>query len=157
VRWDRFALPAVGAGVFAASTAAVFIRLADAPALSIAFWRTGLAVVILLPFLLYRRERLPRGRNLGICAVSGVALGAHFGFWISSLDYTSVAASAVLVATQPVFVAVLAHLVLGEKTSLVSGAGILLALAGTALIATDSSAGETAFLGNVLALSPSTS
>jgi drug/metabolite transporter (DMT)-like permease len=35
-------------------------------------------------------------------------LGAHFGFWISSLDYMSVAASVVLVCTQPVFVAILA-------------------------------------------------
>lgn len=156
VDWERFALPAVGMGVLAASTAAIFIRLAEAPALAIAFWRTGIAVLILLPFFLHRvlylGERLPRGRELWVCLGSGVALGAHFGLWVSSLDYTSVAASAVLVTTQPVFVAVLAFFVLGERTSPVSMLGIVVALVGAGVIASDSSAGESALLGNVLAL-----
>jgi drug/metabolite transporter (DMT)-like permease len=149
---DKVALPAVGAGVLAVSAAAVFIRLADAPALAIAFWRNALGVAILLPFLLYRRERLPRGRDLRVCIASGVALGAHFGFWISSLDYTSVAASVVLVSTQPVFVALLAYLFLGERTSRTTLAGIVIALAGTAVIAGDTSFGEAAPFGNLLAL-----
>ena len=83
---------------------------------------------------------------------SGVALGAHFGFWISSLDYTSVAASVVLVSTQPVFVAVLAYLLFGESTTPLSFLGILIALAGTAVIAFDKTIGSAAFFGNVLAL-----
>ena len=92
------------------------------------------------------------GRPFVVLVFSGVALGAHFGFWVSSLDYTSVAASVVLVSTAPVFVAVLAYLLFGEKTSAVSGAGILAALAGTAVIAVDGSAGSAALLGNALAL-----
>ncbi len=44
-------------------------------------------------------------------------MGAHFGFWVSSLDYTSAAASVVLVCTQPIFVALLAYLVFGGRTS----------------------------------------
>jgi drug/metabolite transporter (DMT)-like permease len=83
---------------------------------------------------------------------SGAALGAHFGFWISSLDYTSVAASVVLVCTQPVFVAILAYLVFGETTSPLSFVGILIALAGTIVIASDGSVGSTTFFGNALAL-----
>lgn len=83
---------------------------------------------------------------------SGVALGAHFGFWISSLDYTSVAASVVLVSNTPVFVAILAYLLFGEKTTLVSFAGILVALGGTAVISQDGSVGSAALLGNALAI-----
>ena len=83
---------------------------------------------------------------------SGVALGAHFGFWISSLDYTSVAASVVLVSTQPVFVAVLAYLLYGERTTPLSFLGIVIAIAGTAVIAFDRTGGSAALLGNVLAL-----
>jgi drug/metabolite transporter (DMT)-like permease len=79
-----------------------------------------------------------------------VALGAHFGFWISSLDYTSVAASVVLVCTQPVFVAILAYLVFGERTSTLSFLGILVALGGTAVIASDGSVGSATFFGNAL-------
>ena len=150
--WGRYALPAVAVGVLAVSAAAIFIRLADAPALAIAFWRCALGAALLLPPAIVRRERFPRGKTLYVGLASGVALGAHFGFWISSLDYTSVAASVVLVSTQPVFVAILAYLLFGERTSPLSFAGILIAMAGTAIIAGDGSVGSAAVFGNVLAL-----
>jgi hypothetical protein len=60
----RIALPAVDVGVLAVSAAAVFIHLADAPALAIAFWRNALGVLLLLPLTLYWREAFPRGRTL---------------------------------------------------------------------------------------------
>jgi drug/metabolite transporter (DMT)-like permease len=128
------------------------IRLAGAPALAVAFWRCALGVVVLVPFAVWRGDRFPRGKTLYIGIASGVALGAHFGFWVSSLDYTSVAASVVLVSNTPVFVAILAYLLFGEKTSPLSFAGILIALAGTAVIAQDGSAGSAAVFGNVLAI-----
>ncbi|CAN5251949.1 DMT family transporter [soil metagenome] len=149
---SKVALPAVAVGVLAVSAAAIFIRLADAPALAVAFWRGTLGVLVLLPFALYRRDAFPRGRALAGGIASGVALGAHFGFWISSLDYTSVAASVVLVCTQPVFVAILAYLVFGERTSPLSFLGILVALAGTVVISSDGSVGSATFFGNTLAV-----
>jgi len=138
--------------VLAVSASAIFIRLADAPAVAIAFWRCALGAAVLLPPALVRKDRFPRGRELYVGVASGVALGAHFGFWISSLDYTSVAASVVLVSTQPVFVAVLAYLLFGERTSPLSFLGIAIAIAGTAVIAFDRTVGSAAGLGNVLAL-----
>ena len=145
-------LSAVAVGVLAVSAAAIFIRLADAPALAVAIWRNALGALVLLPVALYRRDTFPQGRVLRIGVASGVALGAHFGFWISSLDYTSVAASVVLVCTQPVFVAILAYLVFGERTSSLSFFGILVALAGTVVIASDGSVGSATFFGNALAV-----
>lgn len=137
-------------------SAAVLIRLADAPALAVAFWRCALGVAVLLPptllRTLLRRDSFPRGRVLLVALGSGAALGAHFGFWVSSLDYTSVAASVVLVSTQPVFVAALAWLLLGERTPALAFAGVLVALAGTAAIAGDTAVGSAALLGNALAL-----
>jgi drug/metabolite transporter (DMT)-like permease len=150
---DRIALPAVFLGVLAVGAAAIFIRLADAPALGIAFWRCTFGVVALSPLAALRRERLPKGRDLWVGVLAGIALGAHFGTWIASLDYTSVAASVVLVSTTPVFVAVAAYLLLGERTTVLSFAGIVLAIAGTAVIAGGGTGiGEAAFFGNVLAL-----
>jgi drug/metabolite transporter (DMT)-like permease len=150
--WGRLALPAVAVGVLAVSAAAIFIRLAEAPAVAVAFWRCALGAAVLVPPAVARRERFPKGRELYVGVASGVALGAHFGFWISSLDYTSVAASVVLVSTQPVFVAILAYLLFGERTSPLSFVGILVGLAGTAVIAGDGSVGSAALLGNALAL-----
>ena len=149
---SRIALPAVAVGVIAVSAAAIFIRLADAPALAVGFWRNTLGVLVLLPFALYRRDAFPRGRALWGGIASGVALGAHFGFWVSSLDYTSVAASVVLVCSQPVFVAILAYLIFGERTSALSFLGILVALGGTVVIASDGSVGSATLFGNALAL-----
>ena len=77
------ALPAVAVGVLAVSTTAIFIRLAEAPAIAVAFWRCALGAALLLQPAPMRRERFPRGRDLYVGVASGVALGAHFEFWIS--------------------------------------------------------------------------
>lgn len=61
---SRIALPAVVVGVLAVSAAAIFIRLAEAPAIAVAFWRCSLGVAVLLPLAVVRRERMPRGRTL---------------------------------------------------------------------------------------------
>ena len=140
-------------GILAVGASAIFIRLADAPALGIAFWRCTLGVIALVPLAALGRERVPKGRNLWAGVVAGVALGVHFGTWIASLDYTSVAASVVLVSTTPVFVAIAAYLLLGERTSILSFAGIALAIAGTVVIAGGRpGVGGAAFFGNTLAL-----
>ena len=138
--------------MLAVSAAPILIRLAEAPALAVALWRCALGAAVLRPPALLLREKFPSGRDLWVGVASGAALGAHFGFWISSLDYTSVAASVVLVSTQPVFVALLAYVLFGERTSPLSLGGILLALAGTAVIAGGGCVGSAAFFGNALAL-----
>ena len=138
--------------MLAVSASAILIRLADAPAIAVALWRCTLGAAVLLPPALLRRDPFPKGRALYAGIASGVALGAHFGFWISSLDYTSVAASVVLVSTQPVFVAVLASLLFGERTTPLSFLGIVVAISGTAVIALGETVGSSAFYGNMLAL-----
>lgn len=152
--------PAVGAKVWfglsiallAASSSAIFIRLADAPPLAVAFWRNAIAVALLAPVVVLKWEEMPRGRTLGLGVFAGVFLAAHFGLWISSLEHTSVAASVVLVCTQPIFVAVLARLFLRESVSALAAAGILVSFAGCFVIAAADSHFEGAVLGNVLAL-----
>ena len=57
-----------------------------------------------------------------------------------------------LVSTQPVFVAILAYLLFGERTSSLSYSGILVALAGNAIIASDGSVGSATFFDNTLAV-----
>src|SRR4051812_13167027 len=97
--------------VTAVSTSAVLIRAADdlgVPALTIAFYRCALASVVLLPLMWFgHRDELkalsPASRWLLLG--SGLALGCHFAAWVSSLSYTSIAASSVLVQTMPVWVA----------------------------------------------------
>jgi len=75
------------------------------------------------------------GIEILLCFLSGIFLGFHFVTWISSLAYTSVSSSVVIVATQPVFVALLTPLILKEKIDLWVFIAILIALTGIFIIA----------------------
>ena len=127
-------------GVFAISFSSIFIRWAQdeaVPSLVIAAWRTGLAGIILLPIALARQgdelRALPaRGRWLAL--LSGALLGLHFGSWISSLEYTSITSSTVLVATSPLWVGLASPFVLGESLSRGLKTGIGLAIFGSLII-----------------------
>ncbi|HTP01092.1 MAG TPA: DMT family transporter [Anaerolineales bacterium] len=126
--------------IMAVSTASIFIRLAqkDAPSLAIAAWRLTLASVVLAPLALTKYRAELRGlsrRELLLGLASGLFLGLHFATWISSLAYTTVASSVVLVSTGPLWVALLSPLFLDEKLSSGAFAGLALALVGGTLIA----------------------
>jgi drug/metabolite transporter (DMT)-like permease len=145
-------------GVAAVSTSAVLIRAADergVSSLAIAFYRCALASAVLVPLALARHRAalvaLSRHRRWLLVA-SGVALALHFVTWISSLSYTSVAASTVLVQTMPVWVA-LAGPITGERTSKRGWLGIGVAIAGSAVIAVagGGTGGSNALLGDLLA------
>lgn len=145
-------------GVLSVGAAAILIRKAGSPALVVAFWRTFVGGVALLVVVAALRRPLPRGVHMTRSLGAGALLGAHFWLWIESLEHTTVAASVVLVCLQPVFVVILARLLLSEKTPRVAMIGIAVALAGTipiALDAPDTGAGahaSNALFGDALAL-----
>lgn len=102
-------------GVLSVSWAAIFIRLAAAPALSVAAWRLGLASipVAAAALALRRRELLAlRARERLLLVGAGFSLALHFGTWIASLRLTTVASSVALVTTQPVWVVLLSTVAL---------------------------------------------
>jgi drug/metabolite transporter (DMT)-like permease len=142
-------------GVTAVSFSAVLVREADAPSIAVAFYRCAMASVVLVPLGLVRhrdeyRRLTPTQWRLAIA--SGVVLSAHFATWISSLSFTTVAASAVLVQTLPLWVAALGRFV-GEPPSRRALVGMGVAIAGTAIIAGGGfEGGSRAVLGDLLAL-----
>lgn len=126
-------------GILVVSTASILIRFAqkEASSLTIAAYRLVIAALILLPVVLsgYRDElfHLKRGQVL-LAVLSGVFLAFHFATWISSLEYTTVASSVVLVSTTPLWVALFSPLVLHEKPTRLVVIGMLIALAGGTLV-----------------------
>lgn len=141
------------AGVLAISTSAVLIRLCDAPSLVIAAYRLTFAALVVVPVELARTRTLPTRRDLGWCVLSGLFLSVHFAAWISSLAYTSVASSVVLVTTNPLFVGLFSWWVLGEPPGRRTGAGIGLGMAGAITIGWgDLGGGSAPLLGDALAL-----
>ena len=147
---------ALVSGVLAVSTGAIFARLADAPALVIAAYRVGLATLVILPFAWFkcRREILSlTARDLGLAIISGLFLALHFAFWISSLDYTSVANSVVLVNTNPLWVGLLTPLITGERIKRTVAVSIVISVTGGVIIgAGDYASGGRALFGDGLAL-----
>jgi drug/metabolite transporter (DMT)-like permease len=127
-------------GILAVSTASIFIRYAQAyaPSLVIAAWRLTLATLALAPAVLIRsRPELKRMTRyeLALGLLSGIFLAVHFATWISSLEYTTVASSVVLVSTSPIFVALLAPIFLKEPLSKQVIIGLFFALPGIIIVA----------------------
>jgi drug/metabolite transporter (DMT)-like permease len=148
-------LALIAVAITAVSTAAPLIRGADAPSLAIAFWRNALAVAVLVPVTLLRRRAelatLAPGERRG-ALLAGAFLAAHFATWVPSLSFTTVASSVALVATQPVWAALMAR-ARGEDVPARAWAGIGVAVAGAvALSGVDLSISPRALLGDVLAL-----
>jgi len=143
-------------GVLAVSFAAIFIRLADAPPLVIAACRLTIASVILIPIASIKSMKglnKLSGRDMLLMLLSGLFLALHFGLWITSLSYTSIASSVVLVTSHPAFVAVISYFLWGERLNKLTISGIVIAMAGIVFVNFGSlTFGPQALLGNFLAL-----
>jgi drug/metabolite transporter (DMT)-like permease len=147
--------------VLAISFGGPLTRLANAHPLAVAVWRLGLSLVPVALFVLLQRGwhqwRLLRPREVAAAAAAGVFLALHFWTWIASLSLTTVAASVVLVNTQPVIVALLSAALLGEAPVRRQWLGIAVAVAGAAVVAApdlgaSAGASRRALVGDLLAL-----
>ena len=143
-------------GVLAVSTGAIFARLAEAPALVIAAYRVGLASLILAPIAWWQVSDELLGlkkKEYLLAGLAGLFLALHFGTWISSLNYTSVANSVVLVNTNPIWVGVLTPLMSKDRLSWMTRIGIVISVIGGVIIgAGDFAIGRQALWGDFLAL-----
>jgi drug/metabolite transporter (DMT)-like permease len=131
-------------GILAVSTASIFIRFAqqEASSLVIAAWRLTIASLILVPVAATRQKReltsLKRPEIL-LALLSGVFLALHFATWITSLQYTTVASSVVLVSTIPLWVALLSPFTIKEPITRAVWIGLILALVGGSVVAVSDS------------------
>lgn len=132
----------LGVGVLAISLAAIFIRMAhasDVPSLLIAWGRLLIAALILTPLVLRRRDyvaqvqRLSR-KDIVLILTSGLFLAMHFSAWVTSLEYTTVLISVVLVTTTPIWVAVMELVFLRAYLARLVLAGLFVGTTGGVLI-----------------------
>ena len=126
-------------GILAVSTGSIFVRYAQeyAPSIVIAAYRLGLATLFLAPVALYRyRSELSsiQGRDRYLAIGSGVFLALHFATWITSLEYTSVISSVVLVSTAPLWVALLSPITIKEPITKLVLIGMGLAFVGVIIV-----------------------
>lgn len=132
-------LAAISIAILAVSTSSVFIRFAqeEAPSLVIAASRLLLASLFLAPPTLIRhRAELKNlsSKELLLGLLSGIFLAIHFATWITSLEYTTITNSVVLVSTSPLWVAIIAPIFLKEKLTKNIIIGMILTLVGGTII-----------------------
>ncbi len=141
----------------AISWAAIFVRLAsEAPALTLAAYRllVGAALVVAFAGTFGTRPALPQvaRRALPWFLAGGLVLGAHFWSWFTSLQWTSVGSSVVIIGLQPLLAALMARAWLAERPTRAEWWGMALATVGVGAIGLgDFTAGGRALLGDFLA------
>jgi len=143
-------------GIIGVSTGSIFARLADAPALVTAAYRVGLASLILVPLAAWKARDELRSLSFGdirLAVLSGFFLALHFATWISSLDYTAIANSVVLVNTVPLWVGLFTPLIAKERLARATLISIIISVGGGVIIGFgDFATGGRALLGDLLAV-----
>lgn len=132
------ALAALFVGAIGIAFAPIFVRWSEVGPAATAFWRLLLALPLLAAWaaLQERREApAPTGRNGRWMAVlAGLFFAADLAVWHWSIRLTSVANATFLANLAPVAVALGAWTLLGERARPIFFAGMLLSLAGAALL-----------------------
>ena len=123
-------------GTLLASSSVLWIRsLPPMSPFMVGFARTAGAALFFLPwFIAHLRRSKPSLRDFRYSAAAGAALGLHFGTWIASLAYTSVAQSVLLVTTHPMFIILLSIFLLRRPIARNQITGSLIATAGIVFI-----------------------
>ncbi len=125
--------------IVSVSFAAILIKISSADSLSIAFYRLLFTTLLILPFVIFFKKtreeikKLPR-KTLLIMIGIGFILAAHFAFWVTSLNYTSVASSVILVTAHPILVGPVSHFFFKERLSIINSIGIIVSVAGVIIL-----------------------
>ena len=104
----------VAAVVGVSSAGALFQHVDAVPPLLRASWRLQLTAIVLLPFFLYQLStitpevatRFRTRRTWVLLSASGIALAAHFGAWVASLDQTTLTHSLLFVTAHPLVIVI---------------------------------------------------
>lgn len=143
-------------GVISVSLSAILVKLANADAGVIAFYRMLFSVLLMAPVFLikYLHElKVLSIRDWLFSIMAGIFLAFHFILWFESLNYTSVASSTVLVTLQPLFAFAGTYFFFKEEITLKAIVSGSTAVFGSLLISWgDFQISGDAFWGDILAL-----
>jgi len=132
---QRLAILALVAGALAIAFAPIFVRLSETGPAATAFWRVALAVPVLM--VLAHRARPGMKTNVPVrwpVILCGLFFAVDIGVWHYSIEYTTVANAALLANLAPVFVALAAWALFGERITRLFILGMALAILGAALL-----------------------
>lgn len=134
------AVLALLAGASLIGLAPILVRLSETDPTATAFWRTALAAPLLLltAHVLQRRPLAAVRRPGPLLALVGLLFAGDLALWHQSIRLTSVANATLLANLAPVLVALSAWLLFGERPGVRLVFGLVLAIAGSALLVRES-------------------
>jgi drug/metabolite transporter (DMT)-like permease len=133
-------LPALAliVGILAVSFASFFVRWSNAPGPVTATYRMGFAMLFQLPLFLYafrrQTDEQPQQSQPIWAVLAGVSMGACQVLWSIGLLMTRVANASLLCNSAPLFVALIAWLVLGQRLNGRFWVGLGLAMVGMTVV-----------------------
>jgi drug/metabolite transporter (DMT)-like permease len=152
-RWVWGLLVAAVVGV--SSAGALFQHVDAVPPLLRASWRLQLTSIVLFPFFYRQWSSMDEATSAGyrerrtwaLLFASGVALAAHFGTWVASLDMTTLTHSLLFVTAHPLVIVVgmlmLAPFVAAVRAPLhLESVGALICFAGAGITLLDAGSAQ---------------
>lgn len=148
-------------GVIGLSSAGIFYSLAHAPAMAMVAYRSLFAALLILPLLALSRrgdraaaQTAMRPGDVALSVTAGALFAIDLTLWAVGLHYTSVSSAMLFVSTDPIWIALFGAMFFAEKPRPLAVAGILVAVAGTFVVAgMDVRISGSALAGDALALS----
>lgn len=139
-------------GVFFVSFAAIFVKLIDIAPSVIAMYRLGIGGLILLPFALKNKNLTKLKLNdFKLIFLAGFVLSLHYFTWFTSLIFTSVTSSTLIICLEPLVALAFGFALYREKITLKQFIILLFALVGVAIVAWgDIYLSKEAIIGDVL-------
>ena len=153
---NRRAVVALLIGAALIALAPIFVRLSETGPTATGFWRLALASPILFLWNGLRArstQRQPLSRaDLGLLILAGAMFAGDLAAWHTSIELTSVANATLLANAAPIFVAAGAWIWLDERPTMGFVGGLVLAIAGGALLARASAGSSAHLTGDALGL-----
>jgi drug/metabolite transporter (DMT)-like permease len=127
------AFAALCAGAVSMGISPIFVRFAaaDVGPFASAFWRVALALPVLYAWVRLDEAKAPRGLSFGRATLlAGIAFAGDLFFWHLSILNTTVANATFFATTAPIFVVLVAWLVLRQRVSRETVIGLVLCVVG---------------------------
>lgn len=132
---------AMALGAVAMGASPIFVRVADVGPFASAFWRMALSLPMLWSWLAWERSRAGKSlappdlrRSAPAIAMLGFLFAGDLTFWHLAIMNTTIANATLLATTTPIIVTIGAWAILKEHISGRVLAGVLLGVAGAALL-----------------------
>lgn len=122
-------------GVIAISIFPVLVKWAPVSGISSAFYRMAIAVVFLLPYVLFKKQlQKPEGSLWLPIFICGILFGSDIAIWNLSIHYSNATQATLLTNLSPVWVGIGSAIFLNDRPARQFWIGTIIALAGMVIL-----------------------